>query len=1029
VKITAWDIAGGTYWDFDVRAISNQLTTPAIQQRYGAASVGCITQARLSIQTSGALVALDVYKSRADDTTFIAELFGAFTIVVAPVVGATVYADGSETKTIVATSVKDLETHEADTTGIHGITDTADLALLSANNVFTGTNEFQNDVTIATADGIDYDPGSDTDVDLITIGVTGTPKLWWDEATDSFEMNKSLTLPGGSLKLGGHVISENTEANDDGFEIVGTFHVHRFPGGIAGNICLHEGTEPPVGADGDAHRIWANTSHELMWQGYDGDSELVLTGSVDKIVSPDGNKNLTITDTNLKYHDGTRDRLKIDTSEGSLKSPDGDNYFRANNTNAAIIRGGSLRLVIGSSTSYLRSSDSGRGLWVKQASVALRENGKDRLWIDNLNTTIFSPNLTTSVNVQNSIIELKQAGNSRIKIDANYTNIYSPDGGNLNIGNAGVAYNGATVQMSTHKGVVNGLAELDAGGIVPTSQLPAYVDAITEYASLAALVSADPQETNKVYITTDDNKAFRYTGTAGSYAEISPTLVLGTTSATAYRGDRGVTAYDHSQSAHNYEPVNANIVRSTAGVLPALDGSNLTGISVDAGNQLISPNEQTDLTVSNINLMYQDGSYARLYIDATESRLTTPNGQEMIKLMDGSFTYNDGIRHRLEINGSVSALISPSGAHTLMTDNTGSFYDGAEIATVNDIYTHPTGDGNKHVPANSTTNNGKVLTATAVAGTYTWQTPAEGHDPDQIISPDSLSNLTITNSSLIYTNNAGEKRFEADATQTRIRGVGATPIYMKFGSSSFEINDGVDRFMSNSSKSIMASPNDTWWSGCYNDRYEVMDDVRARIQANATDTRLISPDGTDVLWIANNDLTFHDGIRDRIVADAAGTRLYSTGVNASYIACNDVAIYLNDGARARVQVDDTHTYLFAPSGQKWVDVDNDGVALQGNTDITGIATVIADDVALKLKAKTTGKKSVIGWYNSIGTRTAWIGHGASGDEEFYIRNEFSGANIEFQTIGGTVVIVGLPTSAAGLPTGGLWNSGGDLRVA
>lgn len=40
------------------------------------------------------------------------------------------------------------------------------------------------------------------------------------------------------------------------------------------------------------------------------------------------------------------------------------------------------------------------------------------------------------------------------------------------------------------------------------------------------------------------------------------------------------------------------------------------------------------------------------------------------------------------------------------------------------IYTHPTTDGSLHVPANSTTNGGKVLTASATAGVYTWETPA-----------------------------------------------------------------------------------------------------------------------------------------------------------------------------------------------------------------------------------------------------------------------------------------------------------------
>ncbi len=41
-------------------------------------------------------------------------------------------------------------------------------------------------------------------------------------------------------------------------------------------------------------------------------------------------------------------------------------------------------------------------------------------------------------------------------------------------------------------------------------------------------------------------------------------------------------------------------------------------------------------------------------------------------------------------------------------------------------YTHPTGDGNLHVIATSTTNNGKVLTAGATAGSMSWTTPTTG---------------------------------------------------------------------------------------------------------------------------------------------------------------------------------------------------------------------------------------------------------------------------------------------------------------
>lgn len=48
-----------------------------------------------------------------------------------------------------------------------------------------------------------------------------------------------------------------------------------------------------------------------------------------------------------------------------------------------------------------------------------------------------------------------------------------------------------------------------------------------------------------IYLETSTGTMFRWTGSA--YATISAQLALGETSATAYRGDRGKTAYDHSQ--------------------------------------------------------------------------------------------------------------------------------------------------------------------------------------------------------------------------------------------------------------------------------------------------------------------------------------------------------------------------------------------------------------------------------------------------------------------------------------------------
>lgn len=95
---------------------------------------------------------------------------------------------------------------------------------------------------------------------------------------------------------------------------------------------------------------------------------------------------------------------------------------------------------------------------------------------------------------------------------------------------------------STLKGVANGVAELDANGKVPSSQLPSYVDDVLEYASIDNFPAEG--ETGKIYIAIDTNKSYRWSGSA--YIEISSSITLGETSSTAYRGDRGKTAYDHA---------------------------------------------------------------------------------------------------------------------------------------------------------------------------------------------------------------------------------------------------------------------------------------------------------------------------------------------------------------------------------------------------------------------------------------------------------------------------------------------------
>lgn len=107
--------------------------------------------------------------------------------------------------------------------------------------------------------------------------------------------------------------------------------------------------------------------------------------------------------------------------------------------------------------------------------------------------------------------------------------------------------NDAQVKRS-EMGHADGVATLDSAGKVPAAQLPSYVDDVIEgyYSGGKFYTSKDSSgnysgvitgETGKIYVNLNDNKTYRWSGTA--YAVISETLALGETSSTAYAGNKG----------------------------------------------------------------------------------------------------------------------------------------------------------------------------------------------------------------------------------------------------------------------------------------------------------------------------------------------------------------------------------------------------------------------------------------------------------------------------------------------------------
>ena len=91
---------------------------------------------------------------------------------------------------------------------------------------------------------------------------------------------------------------------------------------------------------------------------------------------------------------------------------------------------------------------------------------------------------------------------------------------------------------------IEGVSASKLVGMIPTGNLPSYVDDVIEADDYDALPPTG--EAGKIYVDKETNKTYRWGGSA--YVEISASLALGETSATAFRGDYGKTAYDHAQA-------------------------------------------------------------------------------------------------------------------------------------------------------------------------------------------------------------------------------------------------------------------------------------------------------------------------------------------------------------------------------------------------------------------------------------------------------------------------------------------------
>jgi len=135
-----------------------------------------------------------------------------------------------------------------------------------------------------------------------------------------------------------------------------------------------------------------------------------------------------------------------------------------------------------------------------------------------------------------------------------------------------------TYQVTSEKGQANGYASLDSGGLVPSTQLPSYVDDVLEYANLASFPATGV--TGKIYVAIDTNKTYRWSGSVYVYITSGAVdSVAGKTGiVTLDKGDVGLSNVDNTSDAN--KPVSTATQTALDGKVD--DGQVLTNVPAGA---------------------------------------------------------------------------------------------------------------------------------------------------------------------------------------------------------------------------------------------------------------------------------------------------------------------------------------------------------------------------------------------------------------------------------------------------------------
>ena len=277
---------------------------------------------------------------------------------------------------------------------------------------------------------------------------------------------------------------------------------------------------------------------------------------------------------------------------------------------------------INGSDNLLTSGTIYTALQVLKTEVESYSDNADSTLQQSLNSTISSVNSALSTHTSNNTIHISSGERATWNAKQNALTVDSTptSGSNNPVTSSGIktALDGKSDTSHNHDstyikqsaiGAASGVVPLGSDSKISAQYLPSYVDDVIEGSYVSATqfnnTSGSPVtlESGKIYIDINTNKVYRYGGS--TLAEIPLGVALGETSSTAYRGDRGKIAYDHSQTAITRSNTTASQTLANGGSFSAIstvtsNGGHVTAVqtktftlpTIDSGNKTVSQTSQ-----------------------------------------------------------------------------------------------------------------------------------------------------------------------------------------------------------------------------------------------------------------------------------------------------------------------------------------------------------------------------------------------------------------------------------------------------